>query len=352
MTKISSSLFGSLPTGEEVSLFTLINSSGMTVKISNLGGIITSISVPDRFGRLGDVVLGFDELEPYLQNYPYFGAVVGRFGNRIAEGKFTLEGKVYQLEINNPPNHLHGGFSGFDKVLWSAEISESATAGACLVLSHISPDGDQGYPGNLNVKVSYSLTDDNELRVHYYATTDQPTPVNLTQHSYFNLAGTGDILRQQVMINADQFTPISATLIPTGEFRSVTGTPFDFRQVKTIGIHLDDNDEQLKFASGYDHNFVLKKDKSDTISLAARAEDPDSGRILEVYTDEPGVQFYSANFLDGSLRSKGKSYQRRAGFCFETQHFPDSPNQSDFPSSILYPDQEYSSNTFFKFFCE
>jgi aldose 1-epimerase len=345
---ITQAFFGTTPNGEEASLYTLTNSNGMTVKISNFGGVITSILVPDVEGNFADVALGFDELTPYLKDSPYLGALIGRFGNRIANGRFELNGQVFQLDTNDGSNHLHGGFVGFDKVVWTPVTFET-TDKVGLRLSYLSPNGDQGYPGNLHVNVTYILTNDNEIVVDYLATTDQPTPVNLTQHSYFNLAAEGDVLNHQVMIKADNFTPINANLIPLGESRAVEGGVFDFRSPKKIGEQINNNDEQLKFAGGYDHNFVLNKSAANALDLAARVVESGSGRVLEVYTEEPGVQFYSGNFLDGSLTGKGKTYSIRTGFCLEPQHFPDAPNQPDFPSTILQPGDEYTTRTIFKF---
>lgn len=340
--------FGKTPSGQDVSLFTLTNAAGMEVKITNFGGVIISVKVPDRNGVFADVVLGFDELEPYLHKSPYFGALIGRFGNRIANGQFELDGKKFQLDTNDGANHLHGGVQGFDKVVWSAEaVATEQVVG--LKLFYLSRDGDQGYPGNLQVTVTYTLTVDNSIAVDYHAKTDHATPINLTQHSYFNLAGQGDVLQHQLMINADQFTPIDGTAIPLGGLQSVSGTPFDFRRAKAIGADINVEDQQLTSGRGYDHNFVLNKQQSKELSLAARAYDAASGRVLEVFTEEPGVQFYSGNFLDGSLTGKGRVYSYRSGFCLEPQHFPDSPNQPDFPSTILGPDEIYSSRTLFKF---
>lgn len=345
---ISQTHFGTTPRGEDVSLFTLTNAAGMEVKITNFGGVVTAINVPDKKGQFADVALGFDELEPYLQDSPYFGALIGRFGNRIAKGRFELDGQVFELAINNEPNHLHGGVQGFDKVVWSPTTFATETV-VGLKLFYLSPNGDQGYPGNVQVMVTYTLTDDNALQVDYHAITDKPTPINLTQHSYFNLAGQGDVLEHQMMINADTFVPIDATSIPLGRLQAVDNTPFDFRRVKAIGADINSDHEQIRFGLGYDHNYVLNKSKPKELSLAAKVVEPVSGRVLEVYTQEPGVQFYSGNFLDGSLTGKGKTYAHRSGFCLEPQHFPDSPNQPDFPSTILRPGEEYSSRTLFKF---
>lgn len=348
---ISSSFFGTTPAGEEVTLFTLTNATGMEVCIINFGGVITHIKTADRHGKFADVALGFDELEPYLQSSPYFGALIGRFGNRLAKGRFELDGHTYQLDTNNGENHLHGGVTGFDKVVWEATPFTNDTE-VGLKLFYLSRDGDQGYPGNLSVTVTYSLTNENEIRVDYHATTDQATPVNLTQHSYFNLAGQGDILNHELTINADAFTPIDDTQIPIGGSQAVAGTPFDFRAGKKIGLQINEEDEQLRCGLGYDHNFVLNKPAPKQLTLAARASESTTGRVLEVYTEEPGVQFYSGNFLDGSLTGKGKTYAYRTGFCLEPQHFPDSPNQPDFPSTILRPGETYQSRTIFKFLAQ
>jgi aldose 1-epimerase len=338
--------FGQTSTGEKVELYTLKNSKGVEAAITNFGGILVSLKVPDRKGKLGDVVLGFDSLDGYLKGHPYFGAVIGRYGNRIGKAKFRLGGVEYPLARNNGENHLHGGLRGFDKVVWNAR-----TTGPRLDLSYLSKDGEEGYPGNLAVTVSYALTDNNELRIDYGATTDKDTVINLTNHSYFNLAGQGEgnILGHQVTINADRFTPVDKGLIPTGELRSVEGTPFDFRKPHTIGERVDNKDEQLTLGNGYDHNFVLNG-RAGTIRLAARVTESKSGRVMEVLTTEPGVQFYIGNFLDGTIKGKGdKVYQRRYGFCLETQHFPDSPNQPNFPSVVLKPGSRYSTTTIFRF---
>ena len=345
---ISTSFFGTTPAGETVNLYTLTNTSGMEIGIINFGGIITHIKTLDRQGEFADVALGFDELEPYLQASPYFGALIGRFGNRLAKGRFELDGKTYQLATNNGENHLHGGVTGFDKVVWEA-TPFTADTHVGLKLFYLSRDGDQGYPGNLSVTVTYTLTNEDEILVDYHATTDQATPINLTQHSYFNLAGQGDVLQHELMINADAFTPIDDTQIPLGGSQAVAGTPFDFRTAKKIGADINQDDEQLRCGLGYDHNFVLNKAAPEKLTLAARATESTTGRVLEVYTEEPGVQFYSGNFLDGSLTGKGKTYAYRTGFCLEPQHFPDSPNQPDFPSTILRPGEVYSSRTIFKF---
>jgi aldose 1-epimerase len=291
------------------------------------------------------VALGFDSLEPYLKGHPFFGAIAGRYGNRIAKGRFALNGKTYSLAVNNGPNHLHGGVKGFDKHVWQAQVSGSNA----LVLTRRSPDGEEGYPGNLDVRITYTLTDRNELVVDYHATTDKPTPVNLTQHTYFNLAGQGDILGHEMAIEADRYTPVDSDLIPTGELAPVAGTPFDFRTPTAIGARIDASNPQIANGRGYDHNWVLNRSGSG-LQPAAHVFDPVSGRTLDVFTTEPGVQFYTGNFLDGTLTGKGGTvYRRRTGFCLETQHFPDSPNQPAFPSTILEPGREYRTQTVFRF---
>jgi aldose 1-epimerase len=342
--------FGTTNDGVPVSIYTLKNSKGMEARITNYGGILVSLVVPDKSGKLDDIVLGYDSLSGYIKNSPYFGALIGRYGNRIAKGKFTLEGKEYSLAVNNGANTLHGGLKGFDKVVWDAK-ERKGKSGLSLVLTYLSKDGEEGYPGNLHVKVVYTLTDNNELKIDYTATTDKATVVNLTHHSYFNLAGAGkgDILSHEVMINASKFTPIDEGLIPTGELKDVAGTPFDFTKPAQIGSRINADDQQLKYGKGYDHNFVLeRKDKG--LSLAARAEEKTTGRVMEVFTTEPGVQFYSGNFLDGTnIGKRGAAYKFRYGFCLETQHFPDSPNKPDFPSTELKPGKKYSTSTVYKF---
>lgn len=346
---ITKSDFGKTAEGQVSELYTLTNSKGMKVTITNYGGRVVSVVVPDRQGKMGDVVLGFDNLDGYLGDNPFFGALVGRYGNRIANAQFKLDGKVYKLAQNNGPNSLHGGNKGFDKMVWSAkEYSKNPPA---VELTYVSADGEEGYPGKLTAKVIYTLTDANELKIDYTATTDKDTVLNLTNHSYFNLSGegSGDILKEEMMINADRFTPVNSTLIPTGELRKVEGTPFDFRKPTAIGARIDGDDEQLKFGKGYDHNFVLNR-TGHGLTLAARVTDPESGRVMEVLTTQPGVQFYTGNFLDGTVHGKGgKVYPRRSAFCLETQHFPDSPNQPKFPTSELKPGQAYHHTTIYKF---
>ena len=352
-TEITRSPFGTLPGGAQVSQFTLTNAAGMVVKILDFGGIIREIHVPDRAGQLADVALGFDTLEPYLSDSPYFGALIGRYGNRIGKGRFTLDGKTVQLPVNNGENHLHGGDPGFDKVLWTAEVDEGA-----LVLRYRSADGEQGYPGNLDVTVRYTLSDDNAIVVRFQATTDQPTPVNLTQHSYFNLHGVatggGDILDHVLTMDADRFVPIDAGAIPLGPLAPVTGTPFDFRRPRTIGACIEEEDRQLIHGIGYDHCWVLNRvDGSRELQRAVHVLEPVSGRVLELWTQEPGVQFYSGNFLDGSLTGKGgRQYDFRSGFCIEPEHFPDSPNQAAYPNTILRPGEIYATESRFKFSVE
>jgi aldose 1-epimerase len=348
--KMNKQPFGKTKSGEAVDLYTLANSKGMEVAITSYGGIVVSLKVPDRAGRSADVVLGFDNLDGYLKDPPYFGAIVGRYGNRIAKGRFTLNGREYRLPQNNGENALHGGLRGFDKRVWTAR-DVSSTAGPALELTYVSKDGEEGYPGTLTTKVVYTLTDNNELKIDYTATTDKDTVVNLTNHSYFNLAGQGegDILGHLVQLNADRFTPVDAGLIPTGELRPVAGTPFDFRKPAAIGARINNNDEQLKIGRGYDHNFVLNSG-GDSLAAAARVTEPKSGRVMEVLTTEPGLQFYTGNFLDGSIRGKGgKTYNQRYGFCMETQHFPDSPNKPSFPSTVLKPGAQYRTTTIYRF---
>ncbi len=328
---------------------TLINKHGVVAIITPFGGKLISLWVPDRNGKLADVVLGYDSAEQYISGNPYFGALIGRYGNRIAKGKFTLEGKPYQLATNNGANALHGGPGGFHNVLWQKDTTD--TNPGRTILTYTSKDGEEGYPGTLKARVAYTLTDDNELMIEYEATTDATTVVNLTHHSFFNLAGagTGDILNHELMIHADRFTPVDAGLIPTGELKPVTGTPFDFTKPTKIGARIGANDEQLKNGKGYDHNWVLVKTGSE-FSLAATVKEPTSGRIMEVWTTEPGLQFYSGNFLDGSdIGKDGMKYEFRTAICLEAQHFPDSPNQPNFPSTVLKPGEVYKQKTVYKF---
>jgi aldose 1-epimerase len=346
--------FGKLPDGRETRLHTLRNARGLRVDICDYGATIVRLFTPDRHGQFADIVLGFDRVEDYVAHSPYFGCVIGRCGNRIADGKFSLEGETYALEKNNAPNgipcHLHGGRKGFDKVLWQAEPFSAAGA-AALRLRYHSVDGEEGYPGNLDVTVTYTLASDNALRIDYAARTDRATPVNLTNHAYFNLAGEGlgDVLGHVLTINADGYTPVNAGLIPLGHVAPVAETPFDFTMPNKIGQRIDLPNEQLRFAGGYDHNFALDR-SDDSLLPAASALEPLSGRTLEVRTTEPGVQFYSGNFLQGAFAGKkGHVYQRRAGFCLETQHFPDSPNQPSFPSVILQPGTVLGSTTVYRF---
>jgi len=346
---VTMSTFGKMPDGQTIDLYTLTNRSGMQVAITNYGGRVVSMVVPDRSGHMDDVVLGFDSLDGYLATNPYFGALVGRYANRIGNAKFTLDGKEYHLAANDGPNSLHGGLQGFDKRVWKAREIPGQHPG--VELTYLSKDGEEAYPGDLSMKVVYTLMGDNALRIDYSATTDKDTVLNLTNHSYFNLAGqgNGDILKQEMMINADSFTPIDGTLIPTGEIRKLEGTPLDFRKSTPIADRIDADDEQLKFGKGYDHNFVINR-SGHGLTLAARAKDPESGRVLEVLTTQPGIQFYSGNFLDGTIRGRdGKIYGKRSAFCLETQHFPDSPNKSSFPSAELKPGQTYHEVTVYKF---
>ena len=335
--------------GRPVILYTLKNSHGMEVRAMNYGGIIQAIRVPDRKGNFADIVLGHDTAEGYMPNPPYIGAIVGRYANRIANGTFTLDGKTYNLPKNDGPNTLHGGTTRtFDKVMWESQPIKDKNG---VLFEFLSKDGDDGFPGNLRMKVSYVLTDSNELVIDYEATTDKATPINVSQHSYFNLKGegNGDILDHEVMINADSFTPVDKNLIPTGELRPVKGTPLDFTKPTRIGTRIDDNYEQLVLAHGYDHNFVINR-KGAGMTLAARVYDPSTGRTLEVSTTQPAVQFYTGNFLDGTVTGKeGHVYKRRFGFCLETQHYPDSPNHPDFPNTILRPGETFHQVTAFKF---
>jgi len=342
--------FGRMPDGKAVEVYTLTNARGMEVRAITYGAIIQSIRVPDKSDHLDDVTLGYDSLPGYLTTSPYFGAVVGRYANRIARGRFTLDGRTYTLAINNGPNSLHGGKKGFDKVVWAARSFQHGDS-VGVKFEHTSPDGDEGYPGTLHVSVTYTLTPNNELQVEYRARTDRATPVNLSQHSYFNLAGegSGDILHHVLTINADRYTPVDSTLIPTGELASVTNTPFDFRTPTAIGARIEQKNRQLQYGKGYDHNFVLNRTGSGLVH-AVRVLDPKTGRTLDISTTEPGLQFYSGNFLDGTITGKsGHVYRHRSALVLETQHFPDSPNHPNFPSTILRPGREYHSRTVFAF---
>jgi len=347
--------FGSMPDGMPVDIYTLTNTHGLQTRITTYGGAVVSLLVPDRNGKLDDVALGFEMLAEYSEKSPYFGCIAGRYANRIAKGKFTLDGVTYTLTQNEGDNHLHGGAKGFDKVVWTAQ-EKSDTDGVGLVLTYLSEDGEEGYPGNLAAQVTYTLMDDDELRIDYTATTDKATTdkatiVNLTNHTYFNLAdgGAGDILGHELMIDADTFTPVDSTQIPTGELRPVASTPMDFRQMTAIGARIGQDDEQLRLGLGYDHNWALNK-SDDALTLAARLQEPTTGRVMEVYTTEPGIQFYSGNFLDGTLTGKGgKVYHYRHGLCLETQHFPDSPNHPHFPSTVLRPGETYQTTTIYRF---
>jgi aldose 1-epimerase len=343
--------FGTMPDGIVVDAYTLTNDHGMRVRILTYGGIIQSLEVPDRGGNVGNVVLGFSSLGDYRTKNPYFGTITGRYANRIGKGRFALDGKTYQLATNNGPNALHGGVEGFDKKVWAAR-EVSAADGAGLELTYTSPAGEEGYPGTLAVKVTYRLTNANELAIDYEATTDAPTVVNLTSHSYFNLAGegSGSILDHELTINASAFTPVDATLIPTGEISKVAGGAMDFTQPTAIGARIRDGDEQLVFGRGYDHNWVLDKAATGGMTLAARVREPTTGRVMEIHTTEPGIQFYAGNFLDASLvGTSGKMYRQSDGFCLETQHFPDSPNKPGFPSTVLRPGETYRTTTIHKF---
>lgn len=339
--------------GKPVTLYTLRNSKGAEAKIMNYGGIVQSLSMPDKNGKFADVVLGFDDLggyrsAAYLKGCPYFGALIGRYGNRIGGAKFSLEGKTYTLAANNGPNSLHGGVKGFDKVVWNTV----KVTGNSLELQYLSKDGEEGFPGNLNVTAIYTLTDDNELKLTFSATTDKATICNLTHHSYFNLKGqgNGDILSHELQINADKTTPADKELITTGAFASVEGTPFDFRKPTAIGARINDPDTQLQYGPGYDHNWVVNQAKPGELTLQARVYEPTSGRVMEVLSDEPAVQFYAGNFLDGSITGKGgKVYQKRTGFCLEPQHHPDTPNKANFPSVELKPGQKFHNTIIYKF---
>jgi aldose 1-epimerase len=342
--------FGKTDDGQQMDLYTLTNKNGMEVSITNFGGTVVSIKVPDKDGKIADVVLGYDDASGYQGGKAFLGTTVGRYGNRIAKGKFMLDGKTYTLPLNDGPNTLHGGLKGFNQKVWTAK-DVSGPAGQALQLTYLSKDGEEGFPGNLSVKVTFTLAENNQLKIDYSATTDKDTVLNLTNHSYFNLAGQGegDILGTELTLHASRFTPVDSTLIPTGELRSVTGTPLDFTKSTAIGSRIEQDDEQLKFGKGYDHNWVVDGTPG-TLRLAAKAYDPRSGRVLEVWTTEPGIQFYTGNFLDGTIHGKdGKVYNRRYAFCLETQHFPDSPNHPKFPTTELKPGGKYHSTTVFAF---
>jgi aldose 1-epimerase len=341
--------FGNTSDGKTVDLYTLMNTHGLEVRIMTYGGIIVSVQTPDKNGHTADITLGFDTLAPYLAKHPYFGALVGRYANRIGNAKFTLDGKEYTLAKNDGPNSLHGGLKAFDKVLWQAQsFQKSAEVG--VILRYTSADGEEGYPGTLRVTVTYTLNNTDEFSIDYQATTDKATPINLTNHTYFNLAGegSGSILGEELMLNAERFTPVDATLIPTGKIASVKGTPLDFTKPTAIGARINDQYEQMVLGKGYDHNFVINQ-TGPGLALTARVYDPTSGRVLEVDTTEPGVQLYTGNFLDGVHGRHGHVYNRRDAFCLETQHYPDSPNKPDFPSTILKPRQTFHSTTVWKF---
>jgi aldose 1-epimerase len=343
--------FGKAPDSTPVDVYTLVNAHGIRARILTYGGIIQTLETPDRAGKLGDVVLGFDDMPGYVKSSPYFGAIVGRYGNRIARGHFTLDGKTYTLATNNGPNALHGGIKGFDKVVWAAEPFKS-DSGVGLVLTHTSPDGDEGYPGTLSAEVTYTLTDDDALAIDYEATTDKATPVNLTNHTYWNLAGEGsrDILDHVLTLESSKIVPVDSTLIPSGKLMPVAGTPFDFRTPTAIGARIGNANEQLRFGKGYDHTWVLDGARQNGLAHAAHVTEPTTGRSLDIYTTEPGVQFYSGNFLDGTAVGKhGHAYKFRYGLALETHHYPDSPNQPSFPSTILRPGQTYRTRTVYRF---
>lgn len=345
---VTSRPFGEVD-GKPVELYTLANESGASVSITNYGGTVTSIVVPDKTGKMGDVVLGFDTVAEYVEKSPYFGCITGRYANRIAKGRFTLDGKEYTVTTNNDPNHLHGGLKGFDKQIWKAKIGNN-TDNPTLTLTYTSPDGEEGYPGTLTNSVSYTWTQDNALRIRYRSTTDKPTILNLTNHSYFNLAGEGSKtnLDHRIKINAKHYTPIDETSIPTG-IAPVEGTPFDFSKPTRIGKRIDEDNEQLKNGKGYDHNFVLKKKDDGKLMTAAIVTEPTSGRVLTVKTTEPGIQFYTGNFLDDVKGKGGRNYAYRSAFCLESQTFPDSPNQKEFPSPVLRPGETYNQVTVYHF---
>ncbi len=350
MSDIQKAPFGKTADGQAVDIYTLTNKNSLEAKIMTYGGTVVSLKTPDKDGKLQDIILGFDTLEPYLAGVPYFGATIGRFGNRIADGRFTLDGVTYQLPKNNGPNSLHGGDKGFDKRVWSAKPIESKS-GPELQLTYISADGEEGYPGKLTVHVTYQLRNTNALAIDYKATTTKPTVINLTNHTYFNLSGDFDqpITDELLTIDADSYTPVNSTLIPTGKIEPVAGTPFDFRKPTVIGAGIDADNEQIHYGPGYDHNWVLVKPKVDAMTTAAVLSDPTSGRVMTVKTTEPGLQFYSGNFLDGLPSGKGTVFKHRTALTLETQHYPDSPNESSFPSTVLRPGQTYVSHTVYDF---
>lgn len=348
--KVDKEPFGQVE-GKDVFLYTLTNSKGAMIKATNYGGIVVSILVPDKAGKMDDIALGYSDVDSYVKNSPYFGAIIGRYGNRIGQAHFSLKSKEYTLAANNNENNLHGGLKGFDKVIWSAKpIKGKKSVG--IQFDYTSKDGEEGFPGELQVTVTYWLTNNNEFKIDYKATTNKTTVVNLTHHSYFNLSGegNGDILGHELVINAEKYTPIDEGLIPTGELAKVKGTPMDFRKFTAIGARIGADSEQLKFGKGYDHNWVLKRKNADDMELAASLYDPKSGRLMEVLTTEPGLQFYSGNFLDGTITGKsGKPYPVRSGLCLETQHYPDSPNKASFPSVVLKPGETYKTSTIYRF---
>ena len=352
-SKMQKTAFGKTADGQAVDLYTLSNKSGMEVAIMTYGGTVVSLKTADKDGKFDDIVLGYDKLEDYAAGTSYFGATIGRYGNRIAHGKFSIGKNTYTLAKNNGENTLHGGLIGFNKKVWTAK-DVSGVAGEAIELTYLSKDGEEGFPGNLSCKVTYTLTPQNSLKIEYSATTDKETVLNLTNHAYFNLAGqgNGDILQNHLMLNADRFTPVDAGLIPLGELRKVKGTPFDFTTSTAVGARIDQEDEQIKLGMGYDHNFVLNR-KSPSLMLAAKVHEPKSGRVMEVWTTEPGVQFYTGNFLDGKGTGKGgKPYGRRTALCLETQHYPDSPNHPAFPTTLLKPGARYHTTTVYKFSAE
>jgi aldose 1-epimerase len=346
-TEVKKQAYGNMPDGTAVDRYTLTNAKGMQVDIITYGGAVVQLMVPDRGGKAGDVAIAMDDLAGMRRQTSFFGALIGRYGNRIGHAQFPLDGQTYNLPANDGANTLHGGPEGFDKKVWKA-VPGAGADGQTLTLTYLSKDGDMGFPGNLSAKVVYTLTNKNELKLDYTATTDKPTVVNLTNHTYFNLAGEGDILAHEVTIHADRFTPVDSGLIPTGELKPVKGTPFDFTAATAIGARINQNDPQLRAGHGYDHNWVLNKSDA-SLTKAAEVYDPKSGRVMEVWTVEPGLQFYTGNFLDGSLHGKGRGFAQRNAFCMETQHFPDSPNKPEFPSTTLRPGQTYHTTTLYRF---